>query len=111
MACPNCGSWAVRADRSLSGRMVCGRCGEPLGLGSQHRHGRPARGAARRYGQTKGRRRFWLGLAALLVVSAVLTALADRRLSPPNRWNFGGSSTRSLPLRHQPLPLINVVMC
>ncbi|MFN5195106.1 MAG: hypothetical protein ACK5E6_11890 [Cyanobacteriota bacterium] len=31
MACPSCGSWAVRADRSLAGRMVCGRCGQPLG--------------------------------------------------------------------------------
>jgi hypothetical protein len=30
MACLRCGSWSVRADRSLAGRMVCGRCGTPL---------------------------------------------------------------------------------
>ncbi len=30
MACPRCGSWSVRADRGLAGRMVCGRCGTPL---------------------------------------------------------------------------------
>ncbi len=30
MACPRCGSWSVRADRSLAGRMVCGRCATPL---------------------------------------------------------------------------------
>jgi hypothetical protein len=30
MACPQCGSWSIRADRSLAGRMVCGRCGTPL---------------------------------------------------------------------------------
>lgn len=33
MACPNCGSWTVRADRSLAGRMVCGRCETPLNGG------------------------------------------------------------------------------
>jgi hypothetical protein len=30
MGCPRCGSWSVKADRSLAGRMVCGRCGAPL---------------------------------------------------------------------------------
>ncbi len=45
MACPNCGSWSVRSDRSLAGRMVCGRCGSPLsgtrGQGRRPRtHGR-----------------------------------------------------------------------
>ncbi|MCP9858886.1 hypothetical protein KBZ33_07370 [Cyanobium sp. Cruz-8D1] len=37
MGCPKCGSWAVRADRSLAGRMVCARCGEPLGIGRARR--------------------------------------------------------------------------
>lgn len=30
MACPRCGSLAVRADRALAGRLVCGHCGIPL---------------------------------------------------------------------------------
>ena len=66
MACPNCGSWAVKADRSLAGRMVCARCGQALGLGAG---GRGARG--RRLGRPW---RSWLGLAVLLGVSALLAA-------------------------------------
>jgi ribosomal protein S27AE len=87
MACPNCGSWAVRADRSLSGRMVCARCGTPLGIGAQRRPARPARPG----GQAAGRhRRLWLGLAALVAVSALLAAL-------PRRDSEG-------PLRERPMP-------
>jgi hypothetical protein len=54
MACPDCGSWTVKADRGLSGRLVCGRCGRPLGIGAaRRRRGRfflapPRRGGARR---------------------------------------------------------------
>ncbi|MGB5134755.1 MAG: hypothetical protein WBN89_06230, partial [Prochlorococcaceae cyanobacterium] len=37
MACPHCGSWSVKADRSLAGRLVCGRCGRALGAGASGR--------------------------------------------------------------------------
>jgi hypothetical protein len=39
MACLRCGSWSVRSDRSLAGRMVCGRCGTPLQGGKRGRQG------------------------------------------------------------------------
>ncbi|MAR07526.1 MAG: transcriptional regulator [Cyanobium sp. NAT70] len=42
--CQNCGSSAFRADRSLGGRLVCQRCGTPLGasprLSSRRIHSR-----------------------------------------------------------------------
>lgn len=72
MSCPNCGSWAVKADRSLGGRLVCGRCGEPLGAKviplrrSRRRHWLPA---------SRGPRLWWLALLALLGVSGGLAAL------------------------------------
>jgi hypothetical protein len=76
MACPNCGSWSVKADRSLSGRMVCGRCGEPLGIGRGH----PRRPWGRRSRLRRGDRWWlWLGLTALVALSAVLAGLAERR--------------------------------
>jgi len=67
MACPRCGSWSVRADRSLAGRLICGRCGNPLAGGSRQSM-RTVRGRS-------GPHRV-LGLAlALIIVSAVLAAL------------------------------------
>ena len=83
MACPNCGSWSVRADRSLAGRMVCGRCGSPLtGQRSQARRSRrhggfqtPQRGPLSRL-QPAG----W-GLLALLSLGAGLALLEP----PPGR--------------------------
>ncbi len=73
VACPSCGSWAVKADRSLAGRMVCGRCGQPLGL----------RGMA---GGRQRRWRGWLGLGLLLGASALLASLPPRgREAPPSR--------------------------
>jgi len=71
MACPHCGSWSVKADRSLAGRMVCGRCGRPLGPGSLP--------AARRSGFPRWRRRSGLLplLLPLLLLSAVLAWLAE----------------------------------
>ena len=72
MACPSCGSWAVKADRVLAGRMICARCGHPLGLGvspSLTRSGRRPRLAL-----LPRRWRVWLGLAGLVGVSAVLAA-------------------------------------
>ena len=88
MGCPRCGSWAVRAYRSLAGRMVCARCGEPLGLG---RARRVADGTRRRgqWGRSALvlplRWRLWLLLGGLLVVSAVLASLPERRTRPPER--------------------------
>ena len=31
--CLVCGSSSIRADRALSGRLVCNSCGTPLGVG------------------------------------------------------------------------------
>ena len=33
--CLVCGSSSLRADRALSGRLVCNSCGTPLGVGRQ----------------------------------------------------------------------------
>jgi hypothetical protein len=86
MACPNCGSWAVKSDRGLSGRMVCARCGQPLGLGSS------AQGVRRRGGRSwrvmPRRWRMWLAVAGLVGVSAALAARApvpDGKESPRQR--------------------------
>ncbi|QEY31028.1 hypothetical protein EVJ50_00910 [Synechococcus sp. RSCCF101] len=43
MSCERCGSWSVKRDRSLGGRMVCGRCGHPLS-GGRRRQRAAARG-------------------------------------------------------------------
>ena len=88
MGCPRCGSLAVRADRSLAGRMVCARCGEPLGLGRARRvaDGTRSRGQGGRSALVLPRRwRLWLLLGGLLVVSAVLASLPERRTRPPER--------------------------
>ena len=85
MACPNCGSWAVLADRSLAGRMVCGRCGEPLAKSGRSKSRlSPRLVRARRDGRLK----FWLGLMALVTASAVLAVMAERWPSSPKRENF-----------------------
>jgi hypothetical protein len=73
MACPHCGSWSVKADRSLAGRLVCGRCGKPLGPG-----------VARR-ARASGPRSPWPWLAALLAVSAGLAWMADSTPQRPRR--------------------------
>ncbi len=95
MACPNCGSWAVKADRSLAGRMVCARCGEPLGIG---RARQLARRPGRRGQLTLPRRwRLWLGLTALLTVSALLAALPERLPRPRPRPAFDANRGAWLP--------------
>jgi hypothetical protein len=66
MACPNCGSWAVKSDRGLAGRMVCARCGQALGLGTSGRRSR-WRNASRPW-------RIWLTLILLLAFSALLAS-------------------------------------
>ena len=84
MACPSCGSWAVKADRALAGRMICARCGHPLGLGAaasvSRRRRRPAVVLPRRW-------RVWLGVTGLVGVSALLAAQVpspdDRIPLPP----------------------------
>ena len=72
MACPKCGSWAVRADRSLSGRMVCARCGHPLGQRLAEPNRRTSAGRSR--GWRQRRWLLWSGLTALVALSAVLAA-------------------------------------
>ncbi len=66
MACSQCGSWTIRADRSLAGRMVCGRCGTPIKGGRN----------------LPSRRRSPWRLVALAVVAA---AAALATLEPANR--------------------------
>lgn len=94
MACPHCGSWAVKADRSLAGRMVCGRCGRPLGRPVD---GMDQRGMRRILASPRGRG-WWGLLVLLLAISTALALLADTRqppLSPP-RWPLPGQSDHRL---------------
>lgn len=82
MACPSCGSWSVKADRSLAGRLVCGRCGRPLSAGS--RGGK--RSGSRRLPRLRSDRGGWWLLAALLLgLSAALAVLEPAEQSPAPR--------------------------
>ncbi|MDI9406034.1 MAG: hypothetical protein QM522_04935 [Chitinophagaceae bacterium] len=86
MACPHCGSWSVKADRSLAGRMVCGRCGRPLGITAQARQ-------PRRFSMTPaGPLVRWLSL--LLLLSSLLAWLAQppvrQSAPPPGNAGTGG---------------------
>ena len=75
MACPRCGSWSVRSDRSLAGRMVCGRCGTALpGVGSRGRGVWPVLSRG-------GPWRWWF--AAVLILAAGLAALAPEAQRQP----------------------------
>ena len=65
MACSNCCSWSVKTDRSLAGRLVCGRCARPLGAAESPRRQRRSR--SRRPELALG-----IGLVALLVLAALL---------------------------------------
>jgi hypothetical protein len=75
MACPHCGSWSVKADRGLAGRLVCGSCARPLGmgLGPRRRRTRPQRPQVS-----------WMswrmGLAVLVAAAAILAAWDQQRL-------------------------------
>jgi hypothetical protein len=75
MACPRCGSWSVRSDRSLAGRMVCGRCGTPL-QGVQRGSGRGLLPSM----PSRGRWRWWL--LALVVGAAALAAVDSGSRQP-----------------------------
>lgn len=93
MACPHCGSWAVRSDRALAGRLVCGRCGQPLGLaaGSRGRAQRPSVGIG-----LNERQRLGLIVLGLVAISAILAGLdhgAVREQRPP-RWGDGSHWSR-----------------
>jgi len=87
MACPHCGSWSVKADRSLAGRLVCGRCGKPLGPGAARRarSAGPGGSRPRSPGGGFGRRSPWPWLAALVAVSAALAWLAESTPQRPRR--------------------------
>jgi len=92
MACPDCGSWSVKADRSLSGRMVCGSCGRPLGI----RSGRGSQGGRGRGG---GSRRRWQGRPPLTLVlllalgcGALITVLSGPRQEGERMWRSPDSS-------------------
>jgi hypothetical protein len=81
MACPHCGSWSVKADRSLAGRLVCGRCARPVGGAQTPR--RKQRYRSRRPGRSLG-----IGLVGLLAMAALLAAWEEQRLrftAPPER--------------------------
>ncbi|MEB3361249.1 MAG: hypothetical protein VKI42_03880 [Synechococcaceae cyanobacterium] len=88
MACPHCGSWAVRSDRALAGRMVCARCGQPLGRAAVPR----GRRQPWSFGKTlNGRPRLWLIALGLVAISAILASLdrpAAREPRPP-AWGIG----------------------
>lgn len=70
----------MKADRSLGGRMVCGRCGEPLGAKviPLRRSGRGGRWQPR----VQGLGGWWLTLLLLLGVSGVLAALQIEQQRP-----------------------------
>ncbi|MCP9790973.1 TFIIB-type zinc ribbon-containing protein [Vulcanococcus limneticus Candia 3F8] len=96
MACPNCGSWSVKADRSLGGRMVCGRCGLPLGTrppgNSRLRGGRRPLGLSRLGAWRPGRPLGWLLVllgfgAALAALEPVVQRQAPVPAGPPGGWS------------------------
>jgi len=79
MSCPRCGSWNVRRDRSLAGRMVCGNCALPLGKSTSI--GGPMRRRLPRFSLGSGPARIWrwaLPLGLLLLVSAHLAQVSRR---------------------------------
>lgn len=94
MACPHCGSWSVKADRSLAGRLVCGRCGRPLGVQHTRRAVQP--GKRRQQPLTPLRLPWWAWLAALVAVSA---ELASRQAPPPLPMPFAQPSNGAAPWR------------
>jgi hypothetical protein len=92
MACPHCGSWAVRSDRALAGRMVCARCGQPLG-GAAAPRGRRQRWSVGR--TLNGRRRVWLIALGLVAISALLASLDRPGVREPRPPAWGGGTPAS----------------
>ena len=90
MACPHCGSWSVKADRGLAGRLVCGRCGRPLGVAQL-----PRRGSSRCPSVKSPALALGQGLVALLALSALLAAWdlqRSRSMPPSNPFRSGVQS-------------------
>jgi len=89
MACPSCGSWSVKADRGLAGRLVCGRCARPLGVAAATRRRRS------RAGRRQPRQAFAMALAGLVAMAALLAAFDQQRarFSAPS----GGPAPQSPP--------------
>ena len=79
MGCPRCGSWSVKSDRSLGGRMVCGRCGTPLDGVAQRGRGPMPRLSG------MSRQPWRLGLIALVVLAALFAAWNPRQPMPSQR--------------------------
>ena len=78
MACPHCGSWSVKADRGLAGRLVCGSCARPLGRGQVPRRGRTR--------PQRPKVSLRMGMAVLVAAAAILVAWDQQRLrfsAPP----------------------------
>lgn len=92
MSCPRCGSWEVRRDRSLAGRMVCGRCSLPLGPGTQQASSGLRRLTLVGSGGRGNRRNWLLPVVLLLVLSALLAWLSEQ--PQPRQIPFGQGQDR-----------------
>ena len=88
MACPNCGSWAVKADRSLAGRMVCARCGQLLGVATPAPRRQRSSWRLPPLGGL-GRWKGWLGLGLLVAISALLAARIPQPQREPSNSRHG----------------------
>lgn len=111
MSCPHCGSWAVRSDRSLAGRLVCGRCGQPLTGAAPSRRSRPGNGL-RGSGQRRRPDRSWQGSLAqprwglLLLVLLTAAWLAAQPKTPRPSPALPSLPPGSAPIRPQPSPAV-----
>jgi hypothetical protein len=110
MSCPNCGSWAVKADRSMGGRMVCGRCGQPLGAQIIPLRRGSRRGRRPGWPLRQTQRLWWWVLGLLVGISGVLAAMDTPRIpwrSPVQApWGQRQSSSRA-PLPWRPSDTAN----
>jgi len=83
VSCKRCGSWSVKRDRSLGGRLVCGRCGNPLVGG--RRHQRAGVGPQRRRRALPSLQgRLWVIVVLGLIGAGALLAMVYE--GPPHRF-------------------------